>query len=471
MQHSVATGFILAALISPLGLIAAPLPADAGARIDAYLAARSAMGGFSGAVLVVQDGKTVLRKGYGYADLVTRRPYTPDTQHPVASVSKMFTAMAALKLRDAGKLKLDDPICRYLQACPAAWAAITVQELMHHSSGIPDYESRLGIGSPAYEAFMVRRDATADIYADAKTRPLDFTPGTKFNYSNTGYIVLAMVVQAASGEHFASYVTRSLLKPAGMTHSGVLGLGPRPGALDTGYTFGDLGWDKLLGGFALTDGTLKPVPDLALTPPAGDAWLYATVDDLERWSRIMDGSTVVPTAEAQEVFTPGADGYGDGWVVDTSGDQREFEHTGALPGLTTDFVKLPDSKLTLILFCNLDRARMESIHNTLISIMQGKPYDMPVRGKPVKLADADYTRLMGSYRMADGTPLIVGHDDALLTAELKGHYQAGLIPLSATEFYFPLGDGEALFTLDAGGKVTSVDMHYHGIDHIAARED
>lgn len=447
-----------------------PAPADMARDMDAYLAARADMGGFSGAVLAVKDGQVILRKGYGWADVATRRPYTADTLHEVASVSKMFTAMAVLKLRDTGRLKLDDPICKYLEDCPDAWRPITVQELMHHSSGIPDYEERLDLGSPAYQAFMVKREATLAIYADAKRRPLDFPPGSKFNYSNTGYIVLAMVVQAAAGERFPAYVRRVLLKPAGMNHSGVLGVGMRPVQLDTPYTFGDLGWDKLLGGFALTDGILQAQPPLALTPPAGDAWLYTDLDDLYRWSQVMDGSPLVPTQETQEVFTPALQGYGDGWFIQRLGDDTEYEHSGALPGSVTEFIKLPQQKITLLIFCNMDRARLESIRDSLLAILQGQPYDMPVRGKPVQLTDDDYARLMGAYLTTEGEKLTIGRNDSLLLAELEGHYHAGLIPLSPTEFYFPLADGRAIFTLDAAGKAAKVDMRYHGIDHLAVRE-
>lgn len=447
-----------------------PAAADMGKAMDAYLSARTAMGGFSGAVLAVKDGQVILRKGYGWADLAQRRPYTPETLHEVASVSKMFTAMAALKLRDAGRLKLDDPICKYLEDCPDAWRPITVLELMHHSSGIPDYESRLGFGSAAYEDFMVKPEATLQIYADAKRRLLDFPPGTKFNYSNTGYIVLAMVVQAAAGERFPAYVSRTLLKPAGMSHSGVLGQGPRPVQLDTGYTFGDLGWDKMLGGFPLTDGSLQALPSLALTPPAGDAWLYTSLDDLYRWSQAMDGSTLVPAAEVQEVYTPDQEGYGDGWIIGDSGGSTEYEHSGALPGSTTEFIKLPEQKTTLVIFCNLDRARLESIRDSLLAILQGRPWDMPVHGKPVQLADADYAKLLGSYLTTEGVQLTVSHEDSMLVAKLEGHYIAGLIPLTPTEFYFPLGDGKASFTLDGAGHATKVDMHYRGTDHIAVKE-
>ena len=122
--------------------------------IDQYLTIRSEMGGFSGAVLVAKEGKVIFRKSYGFADVEKRIPYTPETQHAIASVSKMFTSVAALKLRDQGKLKLEDSICKYLDDCPTAWQPVTTQHLMRHTSGIPDYEEKLELGSEKYLQMM-----------------------------------------------------------------------------------------------------------------------------------------------------------------------------------------------------------------------------------------------------------------------------------------------------------------------------
>lgn len=468
MQFRTTVVLLLAVLSSTATLAGATVPADIAAHMDAYLQARTGMGGFSGAVLLAQGDRVLFEKGYGYADVERRVPFTPTTRFEIASLSKMFTAMAALKLRDAGKLKLDASICRYLSDCPAAWQAVTVDELIHHTAGIHDYEQRLEMGSAAYFALMTKPEATATLYADARSRPLDFPPGSNFNYSNTGYLVLAQVVQAAAGEHFSRYVREELLKPAGMHDSGVLGTGTYPANLAHGYSFGDVGWDKLLGGFALTDGTLRRVPELALTTPAGDAGLYSDTEDLYRWSRIMDGSTLVPAAEAHEVFTAERENYGDGWIVTGKGADLEYQHTGALPGYLSHIIKLPAKGVTLIVLCNLDRARMGPIVGSLMAMVQDKPYDMPVHGKPVKLDDAALGRLVGDYRTADGELLSVSYDGALLTATLPGHFVAGLIPFSAKRFYIPLADGEANFVMGPQGHASGLDLHYGGQAHPAA---
>jgi CubicO group peptidase (beta-lactamase class C family) len=470
--------FLLAAVI--LTPPASAQTNDAARALDEYLSARTALGRFSGAVLVAKGERVIFRRGYGYADVERRAPYTPETRHQIASVTKMFTSMAALKLRDAGKLRLEDLICKYLAGCPAAWQPITIQNLMRHTSGIPNYEERLELGSEKYMEFMSRPDVTDAIVEDAKKLPLDFKPGEKFHYSNTGYIVLGYVVEAAAHQAFAAVLTDTVLKPAGLTHTGVVGYGATPKNIANGYTFGDIGWEMTLAGYPLTAGHLKAQAQIygreltekerrSFTHASGDGCLYSTLDDLLRWSRIMDGGKFVSPAEAAEVFTPGLGGYGYGWIADTAFGRRRLRHTGALPGYTSQLIKFPEEKLTIIIFSNLDRARMGSIVRDVSAIVFGRPYDPPVRGTVMKLSAPQLDALVGDYKTTDGQVLRVRHAPDYLTAEIKGQYTAGLIPLSPTEFYFPLADGRAVFTLDAAGKAARVNMRYSGEDHVAAR--
>jgi CubicO group peptidase (beta-lactamase class C family) len=462
-----------AALLGALALPAVPAPrgdpAAVAASLDDYLSTRTRLGRFSGAVLVARGDRLVFRKGYGWADVARRLPYTPETRQPVASITKMFTAMAALKLRDAGALGLGDSVCVHIAGCPDAWKHISVQQLMHHTSGIPDYEEPLTLGSERYLAVMTQAGTSRRLVDEAKMKPLDFPPGTKFRYSNTGYLVLAEIVGSAAKRPFNEFVTETLLRPAGMRRAGLFDGTSTPEGLATGYTHPDLGWAKLLAGTPLTDGHLVSIPRLPLTLPAGDAGLYATVDDLLAWSRVMDGSALVSKAEAEKVFSPGLENYGYGWFCGEGFKRRRFRHNGGLPGYTSDFVKFPDEGITIVVVCNLDRARLSAIVRDVTAIVLGEPWDMPVSGTVVALSPGEYARLEGVYSTADGRTLTVTKKPDLLSAELKGRYTAGLIPLSPTQFYFPLGDGTAAFTLDANGKAVSVNVRYSAEDHVATR--
>ena len=437
--------------------------------MDQYLSIRTEMGRFSGAVLVAKGEQIILRKGYGFADVEKQILYTPETQQAVASISKMFTAMAALKLRQQGKLRLEDSICQYLSECPETWKPITVQHLMRHTSGIPDYEAKLDLGSDKYLEFMTQPQATAKIVEEARKQPLEFTPGAKFTYSNTGYVVLSYIIQKAAGVPFAEFVSRSILQPAGMKQSGFFGTRQIPKKLAYGYTHGDLGWGKMLAGVSLTAGHLKKLPRLPLTPPAGDAGLYSTVDDLYRWSRIMDGGGLVSAADIAEVFTPGLNQYGYGWFIDSGFNRKRRQHNGMLPGYLSEFIKYPDDKLTIILFSNVDTARMRSIVRDITAIALGAPFDLPVRGNVTKLTAEQIIRLEGDYKMANGAILTIRNEPDYLMAKIKNQFNAGLIPLSPTEFYFPLADGKAIFTLDENNRAVKVNLRYNGENHFAER--
>jgi len=371
----------------------------------------------------------------------------------------MFTAAAALKLRDAHRLSFDDPICRFFDPCPDAWKPILIKHLIGHTSGIPDYESKLELGSAKYLDFMPRPGASRQIIDDARKLPLDFPPGTQFNYSKTGYILLSDIVEKASGMPFARYIEKELLRPAGMTRSGVIDSQRLPAELALGYTHDELGWEKTVAGVELTAENNHRVPQLSLTSPEGDAFLYSTVDDLYKWSQVMDGAkpNVLPKNDLSTVFTDNGFGYALGWFVGKGFGETRYRHNGALPGYWTDFIKFPDKGITIVMVSNIP-ARLSSIARDLSLMMLGKPYDMPVRGHVVTLQNEQITALEGTYKWPDGRVLTITNKPDYLTAVLEKQFTAGLIPISATSFYFPLGDGIATFQ-DRLRRTCGVSQH------------
>lgn len=335
---------VLTCILIVLSLNSLASPSKPSFEIDAMLSSLTKAGKFSGAVLVARDGKVLLRKGYGFANLEKHIPFTPETRHHVASISKMFTAMAVLKLRDQNSLKLEVSICAYLEQCPKIWQAVTVQHLLRHTSGIPDYEEKLGLYSSAYLEFMTRKDATEKILREARKDKLELRPGTQFRYSNTGYVLLSSIVEKVSGKPFNQAVHDLVLEPAGLKNTGMFEAGMT--GISSGYT---KNW--------------KPIPKLALTPPAGDAALVSTLDDLYRWSLAMDAR------EMWEVFQPGLGGYGFGWFIDKRFGRRRYVHTGELPGYRTVFVKYPGEKLTIILFSNQDQSPIEKVSREISRLL------------------------------------------------------------------------------------------------------
>ncbi|MGA8036213.1 MAG: serine hydrolase domain-containing protein [Candidatus Acidiferrales bacterium] len=441
-------------------------PAAAAASYDKYLNALTSLGRFSGAVLVARDGKIEFRSAYGYADVEKRTPFIVESQIEIASLSKMFTARAILKLRDAGKLKLGDSVCDHMHDCPDAWRPITIEELLRHTSGIPDYEDALELDSPKYLAYMTQPDSSRRILENAVNQPLDFPPGSKFKYSNTGYVVLGYVIEQASGEPFGKFMDDEILKPAGMSHSGIFGYGAPPAHLAIGYTHGDTDWSDMLRGVRLEDEHLTALPQLPLTPPHGDAGMFSTIDDLYAWSVAMDGGALVPASLSAEIFSPGRDGYGYGWAIGEEYGDKRYQHIGLLPGYDSALIKFPDQRITIVVASNLDRIRLGTISSTLDAIALGKPWDMPVTGDVIRLDAAQQVTLAGDYKLADGRMVTIAADGDSVSLQVKDKFLAGLIPLTATRFYMPMSDGVVTFLLGSDGHASAINLHYKGEDHI-----
>jgi CubicO group peptidase (beta-lactamase class C family) len=454
-----------------LGQTAPVAAGDAASRCDRYLRRLAALGRFSGSAEVRRDGELVFGGAYGAAALTPEQPATPRTQFEIASLSKMFTAFAALKLRDRGLLRLEDPVCDRLDDCPAHWRAVTIAHLIHHTSGIPDYEEALDLGSPAYMAFMAQPDAARRAILRERPLPLDFAPGTKFHYSNTGYLVLGTIVERVAGKPFGAFLRETIFASAGMRDTGTIGF-DRPMQPTTGYEGRDIPWPRFLPGFRLAE-FAQAVPPLPLTPPEGDAGVYSTAHDLARWNELMlhpDG-TVVTNAHVREIFDGGAFGYGAGWTIGTDDDgRRRYRHTGELPGYLAVSSILPDERMTVVVLTNWTRSRPNIVANALAEIARGGSWDDPASGDVVTLDDTQKAALSGRYRFASGRIMTVSPDARLgLQAVIPEQFTAGLIPLSPTRFYFPLGDGTMTFELAADGRAERVVGRYSGRERVAER--
>ncbi|MEK7466080.1 MAG: serine hydrolase domain-containing protein [Planctomycetota bacterium] len=304
---------------------------DAGKALDAAVQADPEKP-FWGAVLVAKDGKVLLAKGYGEADY-KKAPITPRTLFEIASASKMFTAIAILKLEMQGKLATTDPISKFFKGVPADKKAITVQHLVNHTSGISG-EAILGYHS---------RETADEFVALAMKRPLASKIGETFEYSNPGYALLGVIIEKASGKKFEEYLRENLFKPAGMK--------------DTGFC-----QDKSLDASRATvrrdsrDGN----KDVGTAIEWGWSWGYrgmggivTTVYDLWRFDKAMRGDAILDAAAKTKHRTPALDNYGCGCLVGTSaGGQATISHSGSVAGFLCDYVRFPDDDAVVIVLSN-----------------------------------------------------------------------------------------------------------------------
>jgi CubicO group peptidase (beta-lactamase class C family) len=239
--------------------------------MDAFLTSEAKVLEFNGSVLVARNGHILLSKGYGVANADQALANTPTTMFGIGSVTKEFTAMAILILQERGKLHLHDPICTYLTPCPQTWQPITIYQLLTHSSGIPNQFDRPGISLTVLEE-----------------EPLDFKPGTQFSYSNSGYFVLATILEKVSGEAYGTYLQQNIFAPLHMAHTGYDYTQPHLAGMAVGYS---AAWQQ------------ENYTGISLE--FGADGLYSTVEDLYRWDQALftRTQTLVSKQALNEMFT------------------------------------------------------------------------------------------------------------------------------------------------------------------------
>ncbi|HZO57051.1 MAG TPA: serine hydrolase domain-containing protein, partial [Bryobacteraceae bacterium] len=296
------------------------LAQDYAAKAEAYVASWVRDGKFQGTVLVMKDGEPLLRKGYGQANREWGIPNSPDTKFRLGSITKQFTAASILQLSERGKLALDDPIAKHYPEAPAAWEKITIHQLLNHTSGIPSYT-----GLPEFfrKQSMIARNPV-EIVKLTQEMPLEFDPGAKFKYNNTGYVLLGHVIEKISGGSYDEYVRKNLLEPLGLK--------------DTGYDWNTTVIARRASGYN-PDGKLAPYLDMSLPHAAGS--LYSTVDDLAKWSEGLESGKVVSKANYAKMTTPYLSEYGYGLVMQKFEGHDVVGHGGGINGFNTLLLRAP----------------------------------------------------------------------------------------------------------------------------------
>jgi CubicO group peptidase (beta-lactamase class C family) len=290
---------------------------------------------------VVKEGKVVVAKGYGLANVEHNVAAKPETVYQSGSIGKQFTATAVMLLVGEGKLRLDDKIKKYLDGTPQAWETITVRHLLTHTSGIKNYGP---------EDLNYRQDySEKQLLQKVVSLPLDFSPGEKWSYSNTGYILLGIIIRKASGEFYGEYLRKRVFAPLGMDTTRIISeedIVPNRAA-----------------GYRLVNGQLKNQewvsPSLNTT---ADGSLYLTVLDLAKWDAALYTERLLKRAALEQMWTAVKtnDGkshpYGFGWKIGQFRGQKVVEHSGEWQGFQTYIARLLDDKLTIIVLTNLAQA-------------------------------------------------------------------------------------------------------------------
>ena len=325
--------------------LAACRPASSPSRsimpgIDSLFAAFDRPGMPGASVLVVHDDSVIVRAAYGLADVDSARRVTPETNFRLASLSKQFTATAVMLLVADGRLTVADPASRYLPELPAFASGVTVRHLLTHTSGLWDYEDFV----PDTQTYQVK-DLDALRLVAARSDSLYFPPGSHWRYSNTGYALLALIVERVSGQRYADFLRERIFTPVGMAHTVAFEEGRS--------TVANRAW-----GHRVTGDTVRRTDQSNTSAVLGDGGIYSSVDDYARWDAALTRRALLPDSLWREVSTSfvltdgTATEYGYGWFIDRFAGERRMRHHGETRGFTNIVYRFPDRRLTILILTN-----------------------------------------------------------------------------------------------------------------------
>ncbi|RPI71150.1 MAG: class A beta-lactamase-related serine hydrolase, partial [Ignavibacteriales bacterium] len=324
---------------------------------------------FSGTALVAEDGEIIFSKGYGFANIEWEVPNTPDTKFRIGSISKQFTAVIIMQLVEKGKVKLDGKITDYLpEYRKDTGDRVTIHHLLTHTSGIPSYTSIPHVWPDSLRNHYEKEYFIKHFHSE----DLEFEPGSKYNYNNTGYYLLAAIAEEVTGKDFGKLLKERIFDPAGLENTGSeddenMVKRKASGYLKFGNTF---------------------VNDLYMYMPntMGAGHIYSTVEDLLKWDQILFTDKILSEKSKEKMFTPFLSNYGYGWGIswlklsDTD-SIKSIAHSGGINGFNTNFARFVNKKQTVILFNNTGGAPLSTITTEIAKILNGHEFKYPK--KPV----------------------------------------------------------------------------------------
>ena len=409
--------------------------------VQSYVAGKQ----FMGTVLVAQGDKILLDKGYGYANLEWQIPDAPEAKFRLGSITKQFTAASILLLEERGKLNTDDLVKKYMPDAPAAWDKITIYNVLTHTSGIPSFTD-----FPDYRSTEATPTTPEKLVARFRDKPLDFQPGEKWKYSNSGYVLLGYLIEKISGKSYQDFVQENIFKPLAMSDSGydsntaiiphrAYGYSPGPnGPHNAGYI------------------------DMSIPFSAGS--LYSTTHDLLLWEQGLFGGKVLSAASLKKMTTPFKENYACGLMVRTVNAHPVIEHGGGIEGFNTQLSYYPDDKLTVVVLANLNGGAPGDIATKLAAVAHGEKVVLASERKEITVSPSILATYVGTYELTPDFSIVITLEDGHLMTQATNQPKLPLFAESPTEFFLKVVDAQVEFFKNDAGQVTYLILHQGGRD-------
>lgn len=412
-------------------------PADLDAKVAEYMEAAVKVHGFSGTVLIAKDGTPLVSKGYGMANIELGVPNKPESVFRLGSITKQFTGMSIAMLQERGKLSVDDPVCKYFEDCPDAWQPIRISHLLAHNSGIPSYTA-----FPEFARDTILPTPTGEMYKRVKDKPLDFAPGEKFSYNNSGYFLLGMIIEKVSGKTYEQFLQENIFTPLGMK--------------STGYDISARIVPNRAAGYKKETGNLVNASYLDMSVPYAAGSLYSTTGDLLKWDQALYSEKLAKNETLDAIFTTGeADSaYRFGWNVGKRFERRAISHGGGIYGFSTSMTRFPEDHVVVIVLSNIEGGPSGPIAGALSAIYFGQKYELPAERKTIELDAKVLEKYTGKYQVGEGTVISISIEDGKLIGDLAGRNRFILLPETEEKFFSKDINITITFTKGEDGSVT-----------------
>jgi D-alanyl-D-alanine carboxypeptidase len=390
---------------------------DITAKADQLVQSVATRERFQGSVLLAWDGKPLFRKSYGLANAEWDIANTPETKFRLGSITKQFTSALVLQLVEQGKLNLDDSIRKYYTDAPESWEPVTIHHLLSHESGIPSYTGLPGF----FEKQAGTARTPAEIIQLTQKKPLEFVPGEKFEYDNTGYILLGYVIEKVTGRSYEEQLRKAILDPLGMK--------------DTGFDHYTTILPHRAEGYEYKDGKLARAAFLDMSLPYAAGSLYSTVDDLLKWDQALYSTQVLTEKSKNKMWTPNLNNYGYGWFIAKRYGEQAVEHGGGINGFNTMIIRIPDKKLLAVVLANVNTNTTGPLAAGLLEIALGKPAEAAHPRVRISLAPAAMHAFEGVYALNPSFKLTVKVEDDHLSIQATAQAALRADPMSPTRFF------------------------------------
>src|SRR4051812_25119558 len=409
-----------------LVLLAGPCLAQNAARMDEIVQTYVANRQFMGSALVARGAQVLYSKGFGSANLEWDIPNAPNTKFRLGSITKQFTAASILLLEERGKLNTADLVKKHLPDAPAAWDKVTLFHVLTHTSGIPSFTGFPD--SPKLEPFPA---TPLELLARFRDKPLEFEPGEKWNYSNSGYVLLGYLVEKISGQSYEKFVQENIFTPLGMK--------------DSGYDSNSAILPRRAAGYVSRDGRFEHAGFIHMSIPLGAGALYSTCEDLLKWEQGLFGGKLLQAASLEKMTTPFKNDYAFGLAVSTQNGRKVIEHGGGIEGFNTQLSYYPDDKLTVVVLANVNGNAPNEIARKLAALAQGETVKLTSERKEITLDPKILARYVGAYRLEQAGNMLITLDGNQLNSKLGSQQAIPIFPESEGRFFLKVVDAQLEF--------------------------